>query len=97
MAPKPSLKDMEGFAIERTGKEVPKPKKGPVKKKPAPKKVKAKEIRMGRPKVHEYAADKKITAYIPEGIHKALRMKAADDNKPMVYHICSALEKYLKV
>jgi len=51
---------------------------------------------VGRPKLNPYATEKKITAFIPEEVHRQLRLASADQGRPMVEIVVEALKGHLK-
>ena len=83
---KPSFNDMEKFVhgeVERPGGSLP---------------VASLEKRMpGRPKVNQYPTEVKLSILLPKEIHKKLKIKSAEMEKPMAEVVVTAVKEYLKI
>ncbi len=90
MAKKPTFDDMDSFV---------KNKKIATKSVPAKKSVKPKQTqkKAGRPKVNIYPTETKLTVSLPKDIHKNLKLKAVEMERPMAEVIVTALKQYLKI
>ncbi|MBF0518518.1 MAG: hypothetical protein HQK92_02205 [Nitrospirae bacterium] len=53
--------------------------------------------RIGRPKINKYETDVKLTLSLPKNIHKSLKLKAVDLERPMAELIVTAVKEYLKI
>jgi hypothetical protein len=50
----------------------------------------------GRPRLNPHAQDKKLTIWIPEDLHRQLRITSAEQGKPMTEISVDALIKHLE-
>jgi len=53
--------------------------------------------KVGRPREIHYSLDKKFTLMLPKEIHKSLKIKSAELEKPMTTMIIDAIKKAYKI
>ena len=53
--------------------------------------------RVGRPREIPYALEKKFTLLMPRELHRALKIKAAEQEAPMTVMIIEAIKKTYKI
>ena len=53
--------------------------------------------KVGRPREIHYSLEKKFTLMLPKGIHRSLKIKSAELEKPMTTMIIDAIKKAYKI